>query len=123
MVGPLTQQSIQAYGSISTYGDVLSTLESLAPSLDRTTSALFDPRTRLGTLESKLIAARQRGASLQTIQELEAKIAAVKLQITKEETGVSNANQTRFWTQLGLGSLSLLALSGVLLILSRTFRR
>jgi len=123
MVGPLTQQSIQTYGSISTYGDVLSTLEALAPSLDRTTPALFDPRTRLGTLESKLIAARQRGSSLQTIQELEAKIAAVKLQITKDEAGVTNANQTRFWVQLGFGSGVLLLLSGVLFLLSLTFRR
>lgn len=119
--GNITQRIVE-WGPGEGYGDALSTLEALAPALERTTSALFDPRQRLANLEAKLIAARARGASLQTIQTYEAKIAAIRLQITREDESLTSTRQTRFWAQLGLGSIALVAIASAFFIFTRAFR-
>lgn len=102
--------------------DPLAVISDLTPSVDRLTSAFFDPRTRVARLEGQLAQARATGASLQRIRTLEGKLAAARAALAREESGLRSAALTRGGVLAVLGGAVLLLLAGSVFLFSRTFR-
>ena len=98
------------YGAASTWDTVLQAIPGVGAFLEK----ISDPIREAQTLQAKLAAAKQRGASLQEIQALEGKLVAAQhrasLQLSREKSSSQRGN---------IGKVD--ALGGILLIGSLMF--
>ena len=95
----------RGYGAASTWDTVLQAIPGVGAFLEK----ISDPIREAQTLQAKLAAAKQRGASLQEIQALEGKLVAAQHRASLQLSREKSSSQ---WGNIG----KVAALGGILLI-------
>lgn len=97
-------------------------LQGAAPIVSSIAEAVSDPYKRVGILEAQLNSAKSRGASLQEIGRIEAKLMAAQRRLQIKIEGESATRQWRTLGQLGVVTGIGVGAAVILYVLSRAVR-